>query len=156
MASYNSSVYTAQNAGTKQVVRPAPGAEHTMWSIVEIAAAQTANDLLRFFFVPADAVIVGGYMLADDIDTGTEVLEIDVGTVATPALLVNSGVLTGDATEATAAPNIRVFDGLLATEEGVSLGGNIGEKTAIVGKCIVAANAGGTGTVGLNLTYRVP
>lgn len=156
MADISSTKYTAQVAGTTPVKRPSPGAVGVEYATCEVGSAQSSSDVLNFFYLPSDSLVVGGYLIGDDLDTGTEALEIDVGTAADPDALINSGVLTGDAHGIGAMANVRLFDGLLTTAGNVDLGGAIGGKTAIIGTVIAAANAGGTGTLTLRTYFEVP
>lgn len=45
----------------------------------EVPAAVEAGDIFELCKVPAGAVILGGHVYADDLDTGTEALDIDIG-----------------------------------------------------------------------------
>ena len=68
-----------------------------------VAATVEDGDIFELCKLPAGAVVLGGAFYAGDLDTGTEVLDLDVGWAANgaqtadPDGFVNSGVLTGDA-----------------------------------------------------------
>lgn len=128
-------------------------------------SAPSTNDLFNILKMPKNSLALWGFICTDDIDTGTETLDIDVGWTAngggsatlvdsggttwTNAAssadddgLVNGGVFTGDAiTDLMAAGmNFRPF--LFGTGPKY-----FSEETQIQGKIVAAANAGGTGTV---------
>lgn len=129
-------------------------------------SAPAANDLINLFKLPKNCLTLFGFMATDDIDTGTETLDIDIGFtangggeatlaiadgttytndadgVADPDAFVNGGVLTGDAITdfAPAGTNFRPF--LHGTGPKF-----FSEETIVQAKIIAAANAGGTGTV---------
>lgn len=79
------------------------------------------GDIIELCKLPANCTVVGGYLIAGDMDTGTEALDIDLGWAANgneaadPDGLVNSGVLTGDGVAGlyAAGGNFRLFDGLV-------------------------------------------
>lgn len=129
-------------------------------------AAASANDLISLFNLPKNCLTLWGFVATDDIDTGTEALDIDIGFtangggaatltvsdtttwtnansgVADPDGFVNGGVFTGDAITdlAPAGTNWRPF----MHETGPKY---FSEETLVQAKIIAAANAGGTGTV---------
>lgn len=64
----------------------------------DFAAEPAAADVFIACKVPAGAVIIGGWLRAEDIDTdASETLDIDVGTSADTDAFGNFGVLNGDA-----------------------------------------------------------
>lgn len=130
-------------------------------------AAPSANDLINLFKLPKNSLALFGFLATDDIDTGTETLEIDVGFTANggstatlkvadgttytnyndgaadAAGFVNSGVLTGDAVATDLIPagsNWRPI--IMPTGPRF-----FSEETVVQAKIVAAANAGGTGTV---------
>lgn len=129
------------------------------------ASAPSANDLFSICKLPKNSLVLWGFIATDDIDTGTEALDIDVGFTANgggsatlttadgttwtnaaasadAAGFVNGGVFTGDAITdlAPAGTNWRPF--IFGTGPKF-----FSEETQVQGKIIAAANAGGTGTV---------
>jgi hypothetical protein len=154
----------------QNALQPATGGFHGNLKVAygkyTYAAAPSANDLANLFKLPKNALVVGGYLMTDDIDTGTEALEIDVGWTANggastdsvrtndgttwtndgyqavSAGFVDSGVLTGDAITdlAPAGQNYRPFQ----LKTGPKF---FTEETQVQAKITAAANAGGTGTV---------
>ncbi len=130
------------------------------------SAAPSANDLLNLCKVPKNSLVLWGFMATDDIDTGTEALEIDVGFTAnggstatlttsdgttwtnnnsgaaSATAFIDSGVLTGDTvTDGWAAMNWRPLQGIKTGPMFFS------EETLVQAKITAAANSGGTGTV---------
>lgn len=132
----------AANPGGKSVAQRSVG-------VYEIAAALSKNDVIKLFKIPKGARIVDFTLKADDLDTGTEALELDVGKTGDTDALLNSGVITGDAFAAGHLPA-----NATATTMPVHLHGNgddLGQKltadTEYFATVVAAANAGGTGTV---------
>lgn len=138
------------------------------------SAAPSANDLANMFKLPKNSLVVWGFLATDDIDTGTEALEIDVGFTAnggstatlttsdgttwtnnnsgsaSATAFVDSGVLTGDTvTDLMAGMNWRPFQGIKTGPMFFS------EETVVQAKITAAANAGGTGTVYVCAFYVV-
>lgn len=153
---------SARAAADFPVFRPGGGQLGVAWGSIEVATIQVATDIMEFCKLPADAIIVGGHLIADDIDTGTEVYELDLGVAGDTAALVNSGVLDGDLQVSpnlnsgfAGVPNSRLFDGLLDAGV-VDLGGRIGDEVTVIGTVVVAANATGLGTVSVCVYYTVP
>lgn len=131
------------------------------------SAAPLANDLANMFTLPKNCLVLWGFMATDDIDTGTEALEIDVGFTAngggaatltdstgttwtnnnsgsaSATAFIDSGVLTGDVITdlMPAGMNWRPFKGIATGPMFFS------EETLVQAKITAAANAGGTGTV---------
>lgn len=127
----------------------------------ELASAPSANDIIEFCRVPKGAVIIGGWLRGDDIDTGTETFEFDVGYAANgtdsadPDAFLNSGVITGDVF---ATGNVSNVAGICYPLHGVLKDGplTLSAETTITGTVTAAANAGGTGTLSVTVLYVVP
>ena len=68
-----------------------------------VAAAVEDGDIFQLCKIPRGAIVIGGRFYADDLDTGAEALDMDVGWAANgsdaadPDGLLNAGTLTGDA-----------------------------------------------------------
>jgi hypothetical protein len=136
------------------------------WGTYEVASNLAAATVIEMCKVPAGAVVIGGEFYADDLDTGTEELDWDIGWFANGAEaadtdgLGNMGVLTGDVFAA----------GNLAAEAGLcyNLASTIGSKLRTEGPLKFTrettfgftvntdAATGGTGTVSLIIYYIVP
>jgi hypothetical protein len=119
----------------------------------EIASALSQNDIIQFCKVPAGAVVVGGWLMGDDLDTGTEALEIDIGWTDDTDGFLNSGVITGDATT-----DVKPVAGILYQLQGVLLTAGpklFSSETTLIGTVVAAANAGGTGTITLTVLYFI-
>lgn len=74
------------------------------WGKYSVAANVEDGDIFEMCKIPAGAVVIGGYLIADDLDTNaTETLDMDVGWAANgaeaadPDGLGNLGVWVGDA-----------------------------------------------------------
>ena len=135
-------VSSAQSASTVPIYRPlGAGVLCVRWGVYEIASALSKSDIVEFFKLPPCNVI-DGYLMGDDIDTGTEALEIDVGYSGATAALLNSGVITGDVVAGHVVTGFRAhFDGVVGGPVAIT------DDTMIIGTITAAANAGGTGTL---------
>jgi len=142
-------VYTPQGAG----------AVGFAYGTYEIGAAVEDGDIFQMCRVPAGATVIDGFVRADDIDTGTEALDMDIGWAANgteaadPDGLGNLGVWTGDAV-AGIKPETCVyfpFNGLL--KDGPV---TFTDETIIQLEANTASNAGHTGTVYVGVFYITP
>lgn len=133
------------------------GALAVAYGTYAVAANVEDGDIFELCKIPAGAVVVGGFFSTGDLDTGTEVLDIDLGWAANgaeaadPDGFVNSGVLTGDAiTDLLAAgSNMRPFP--MATGPLTFTA-----ETTIQAEANVAANAFAAGTIYACVFYIVP
>lgn len=132
----------------------------------EVAANVEDGDIFEMCKVPAGAVILGGMFYSDDLDTGTEALDLDIGWAANggsgtydsadPDGLGNLGVLTGDTF---AAGNVSPVAGLIYPFSGVFADGDLPTFTNETTIQIEANAAAGTFTAGamsLVVYYVVP
>lgn len=135
------------------------------WGEYNIAAAVEDGDIFEMCWVPAGAVIHGGFLYGADIDTGTEALDMDIGWAANggsgtwdaadPDGLGNLGTLTGDAF---AAGNLSIAAGLLYPFNFTTAAGRMprfSKKTLLQIEANTASNAGHTGYVTLVVFYSV-
>jgi hypothetical protein len=80
----------------------AAGVLQVAWGVYSLTANPTAADVIEFCRVPKGATVIGGFVQAADLDTGTEELNIDIGWAANgtdtadPDGFGNFDVLTGD------------------------------------------------------------
>lgn len=125
----------------------------------EIAANVEDGDIFQMCKVPAGAFVIDGFVRADDLDTGAEALDIDVGWAANGAEAAdpdgfgNLGVWTGDAV-AGIKPETQIyypFNGVL--KDGPKA---FTQETIIQLEANAAATTGGTGTVYVGVYYVVP
>lgn len=125
----------------------------------EVAANPTGGDLIVFCRLPAGATVVGGWFGGDDLDTGTEALDIDIGWAATadevadPDGFGNLGVLTGDA-----ITDLKPIASLWYPLQGVLLADgpkNFTAAATIQAVVNTPANATGTGTLSLVVYYTM-
>lgn len=121
-----------------------------------ISEAVEVGDIWQLCKLPKGAVVVGGYMALDDVDSGAETLDIDLGyptngvDTADPDAYVNSAVLTGDALTdltLTGAANLRLITRLSFTA--------LGAETTVQAVANAVAAAGGTGTISCVIYYVV-
>jgi hypothetical protein len=127
-----------------------------------LAANPTAADIIQFCKVPAGATVIGGFLRGEDIDTGTEALDIDigwaanggtgVGATADPDGFGNFGVITGDAVTEL-KPEVSIFLPLNGTLKSGPV--SFDAETTIQAVINAPANAGGTGVLWLQVHYVV-
>lgn len=146
-----------QYGSTKRVPAPAiGGVAHMLVGTIEVSSAQSASDTINFFTAPKGFTPIWGWLYGDDIDTGTETFDMDIGTSSDADAYGNLGVLTGDA-----VTGIKPETGISMPLGGTLLTAKPAELTAdtdIIGTVNAAANAGGTGTLTLIMlgVYKDP
>lgn len=136
------------------------GALAVAWGKYELAANVEDGDIFEMCRLPKGAVVVGGMIYGDDLDTGTEALDMDIGWAANgvddadPGGFGNLGVWSGDAiTDWKPVAGIMYpFQGKLLTDGPVAFGA----ETVIQIEANAAANVGGTGTLSVIVYYVVP
>ncbi|MEE8208847.1 MAG: hypothetical protein V3T88_07860 [Nitrosomonadaceae bacterium] len=112
---------------------------------IEIDSALSTNDTINLFTMPAGFTPLFGRMVGDDIDTGTEALEIDIGISGDATKYLNSGVITGDTI---ANEKITVGISIPLQEELMTVRPTeLTVDTDLIATITAAANAGGTGTL---------
>jgi hypothetical protein len=113
----------------------------------------TAADVVKMFKLPARSTVIGGYIYAPDLDTGSDALDIDVGWAANGTELAdpdgfgNMGVLNG-----AAITNLKPETGIWRPLGGVLFTTGpqfFTNETDIQLVVIAPANAGGTGRLTL-------
>lgn len=129
------------------------------WGSYTLAANPTAADIIELCRVPQYATVLGGYVMAADIDTGTEALDIDIGwasngtDAADPDGFGNFGVWDGDVVGQIipVAGSWKPLQGVLLTTGPQTFAA----ETVIQAVVNVAANAGGTGMITLVVFYTL-
>lgn len=109
------------------------------------AAAASAADIVKMFVIPAGFTPLFGWLTGDDIDTGTETLELDVGVTGDTTKYLDSGVISGDT-----IANEKITVGIkIPLQEDLMLvkPTEVTEDTDCIVTVTAAANAGGTGTI---------
>lgn len=128
------------------------------WGTYDIAAATADGDIIKLCRVPAGATVIGGHIIGEDIDTGTETWDADFGwaangdEIADPDGFGNFGVISGDATDGNEAGIYRVLGGVLRTDGPKTFNA----ETVLQLEVNAAANAGGTGRVTAVVYYTMP
>lgn len=138
------------------------GALLIQYGTYEVAANVEDGDIFEMHYVPPGAVVHSGELRADDLDTGTEVLDGDVGWAANesdsadPDGLLNGGVWLGDAvTGVRAEAGVWLpYNGTLMTA-GPKAFALAGGKTMIQVEFNVAANSFSAGTLTAWTYYTV-
>ncbi len=145
--------YTADQAASTFPVTAHPGHLNFAYGVYEIASALAQNDVIEMCKLPSGAKVVDGFVRADDIDTGTEALDIDVGISSDTDAFGNLGVWTGDATTDVKPETMNAFRFNGVLKDGPL---TMSAETKVQLLCNAAANAGGTGTVFVGVYYLVP
>lgn len=123
----------------------------------EIAAAVETGDIFEMCKVPKGAVVFMGWVYGDDIDTGTEALDFDIGWKATATEVTdtdgfgNLGTIDGDVVSQI-KPEVSIwypFGGVLRTAGPKRFDA---EATLQI-YCNTASNAGHVGTITLVALY---
>lgn len=148
-------------AATFPVTKPPAGGAGVAWGTIEVTANPVANDVYQMCRVPKGAVITGGWIRSDDLDTNaTETLDLDVGYAANgvdsadPDAFGNLGVFTTD-TVAGIKPEAGYnfpFGGVLITDGPLTLNA----ETIITVTCNATAATFAAGTLSVVVQYYVP
>jgi hypothetical protein len=89
---------TRAAAGFPATLFAGAGVLNVAYGSYDLSAEPAAASDLAICKVPAGAVILGGWIRTEDLDSdASETIDIDVGTVADPDAFGNFGVQTGDA-----------------------------------------------------------
>lgn len=130
------------------------GVMQVAYGSYDMAANPTANDVLQLCKVPAGAVVLGGWLRMEDLDSNaTETLDVDVGWSADADGFGNFGVLNGDA-----VTNHLPEGGILVPLHGTLKDGPVtfSSETTIELTWIAAAATFAAGTVTVVVLYVVP
>ena len=149
-------------ASTFPVSKPlGAGALACAWGSIEVTANPVAADVYQLCRVPAGAVVVGGYIFGDDLDTNaTETLDLDIGWAANgtesadPDGFGNLGVMGTD-TVAGIKPESGYnypFGGVLITTGPQAFT----QETIIQATCVATAATFAAGTLGCVVYYLNP
>jgi len=128
------------------------------WGTIAVAANPTAADIYRMCWVPNGATVHGGYLLAEDMYTGTETLDMNCGWAANgsdaadPDGFGNFGVWSGDTSVHIAGASVYLpFSGVLLTAGPKTFAG----ETAIEVVCVVTAATFAAGQLSCFVDYTV-
>jgi hypothetical protein len=151
----------ARAASNLPVVRPAAGSLAVAWGTIEVAANPVAADVYQMCRLPRGAVVTGGWIYSDDLDTNaTETLDLDVGWAANgvesadPDGFGNLGVMGTD-TVAGVKPEGGYnfpFGGTLITDGPRSFSA----ETIVQVTCVATAATFAAGTLSVVVYYYVP
>lgn len=129
------------------------------WGSYTLASNPSQNDTIDFCWLPKNAIVLGGYLQAKDVDTGTEAFDLDIGWTANGVEAADSdgfgnlGVWTGDAIT-DLRPEVGIFyplGGVLFTTGPQKFSA----PTKIQGLVNAAANATGTGIITVVIFYVI-
>lgn len=127
------------------------------WGTYNIAAVTAAADVIQLCRVPRGATVIGGWIIGEDIDTGTEAWDADFGwaangdEIADPDGFGNMGVITGDAFGSSEVGVFCPLGGVLRTAGPKTFNA----ETLLQLTVVAAANAGGTGRITAIVFYTV-
>lgn len=152
----------ARAASTFPVYKPVgAGILACAYGTIEVAANPVANDVYEMCRIPKGAVVVGGQIYSDDLDTNaTETLDLDVGWAANGAEAAdpdgfgNLGVIGTD-TVAGIKPEGGynfAFGGKLVTDGPQAFTA----ETVITVNCVATAATFAAGTLSVVVYYVVP
>lgn len=137
------------------------GALSCAYGTIEVSANPVAADIYEMCRIPAGAVVVGGRIYSDDLDTNaTETLDLDVGWLANGAEAAdtdgfgNLGVMTTD-TVAGIKPESGynfAFGGKLVTDGPQAFT----KETVIAVTCVATAATFAAGTLSVAVYYVNP
>lgn len=148
-------------ASTFPVFKPAGGALAVAWGVIEVSANPTAADVFEMCRLPKGAVVVGGRIYSDDLDTNaTETLDLDVGWAANGVEAADSdgfgnlGVMTTDTVAGVKAESgyNYAFGGKLITDGPQAFSA----ETVVTVTCVATAATFAAGTLSVVVHYYVP
>jgi hypothetical protein len=134
------------------------GSAKVAWGTYNIGAATADGDIIELCRVPAGATVIGGWLIGQDIDTGTETWDADFGwaangdEVGVPDGFGNFGVISGDAVDGNEAGIFRILGGVLRSAGPKTFNA----ETKLQLEVNAAANAGGTGRITVLVLYVMP
>jgi len=154
--------FTADRAASTQpTFTPAgAGAVGAAYGTIEIATNPADGDIYELCRLPHNATVIAGWVYADDLDTGVETLDMDVGWAANgvdtadPDGFGNLGIWTGDAITGVKPEvwNRWPLGGVL--KDGPKTFGDA--ETTLQVEANAAAATGGTGTLSMVVLYLTP
>jgi hypothetical protein len=137
------------------------GVMQAAYGVIEVGANPVANDVYEMCRIPAGAVVIGGRIYSDDLDTNaTETLDLDIGWLANGAEAAdpdgfgNLGV-QGTDTVAGIKPEAGYnygFGGKLVTDGPQAFT----RETVIAVTCVATAATFAAGTLSVVVEYVVP
>jgi hypothetical protein len=150
---------TTRAADDFPVVSPAPGGIcQVVWGSYTLAANVEDGDIFEMCKLPAGATVIGGWIQAADLDTGTEALDMDIGWAANgvdaadPDGFGNLGVWTGDVSvHLPVAGNYFPLAGVLQSTGPKTFGAD----TMIQIEANAAAATGGTGVLNVVVFFTI-
>ena len=109
------------------------------------ASITIVNDVVHMFTIPVGFTPLFGWLVGDDLDTGTEELEIDVGVVGDTTKYLDSGVISGDTIaneKITVGIKIPLVEDLMTVTPT-----QVATEVDCIATITAAAQATGTGTI---------
>lgn len=149
--------YQSDGAG-KAAYLPKTGEMGVQFGVYDFLVAPTIGQTVEYFDLPQKAVVLTGELKGVDLDTGTETLEVDIGTASDPDRWLNSGVVTGDAV-AGWKPEVGIYMPIFGLIGGQGTPANavaleeLTQQETVIATLTAAPAAGGTGKLGLWFGY---
>ena len=138
---------------------PGTGTIRVAHGTYEHATNLAAATIIEYCRIPKGAVVVGGWFGGDDLDTGTEELNMTIGwaangvEVADPDGFGDLGVMTGDVSAHLGAAGLWFpLQGTLLTAGPQTFSA----ETVLTATVVTDAAATGTGTTSMVVYYYVP
>lgn len=131
------------------------------WGTIEVTANPVAADIYQMLKLPAGAIVHGGLITSDDLDTNaTETLDLDIGWLANgveaadPDGFGNLGVMGTDTVAGVKAEGGYNYPlgGVLITDPPL----RFSAETMIVITCVATAATFAAGTLTLRVYYTTP
>lgn len=155
--------FTATRAASNfPVNKPSAGGAGVAWGTLEVTANPVPGDIYEMCRIPAGAIVTGGYIYSDDLDTNAtaETLDIDVGWLgngveaADSAGFGNLGVMGTDTVAGikSEAGYQFPFGGKLITDGPQSFS----KETVVAVTCVATAATFAAGTLSVVVNYYVP
>jgi hypothetical protein len=145
------------------VTKPPAGALGVAWGSIEVTANPVAADIYRLCRLPAGAIVVGGYMFGDDLDTNaTETLDLDLGWEANGAEAADADGFGNFAAQVTdTVAGIKPESGIMFPMGGVAittgpLGMTFTRETIVSVTTVATAATFAAGTLGCVIYFTVP
>lgn len=146
---------SASRAGTTFPVNGGggDGKLHFAYGVYEVASAMSKSDIVEFCKIPPKAVVLKGFLWGDDLDTGVETFDFDIGYTGSTAAFLNSAVITGDVV-ADVRPVASIYYPFNMKDGPVTPSATA--ETTVQGLVNAVCAGGGTGTLYCGVYFYVP
>jgi hypothetical protein len=149
---------TAWSATKSHTSQPAAGSLGVAIGTYQLLANPTAGDVIRFCRLPAGAMVIGGTIYGQDIDSGSGLLNIGIGREANGAESASSSGLGGGQMGGAVVPEIVPAAAIWRPLQGTLLANGFQKftfETWISGTVVAAANVFAAGRLTVVVQYIV-